>query len=240
MRPAFAVVVAAPFLIAAAAPGDTPAELLRLGWRKVVWQGIPPPTFSATPGGVRVQGQAQAAFVFRPLAAPQPGPSSGPATCLAWRWRVDAGPPPTDLTRRGGDDRAITLTVGFSGFGPDAGMAARAQLAIAQAVAGDHRLPRSMLSYVWGGTGREGAGGPRGFFVNPWSSALSRVRILRPADAPRGQWVEERVDLTADWRTAFGDAAVPALQEVAVGTDVDDTRSAIDARIENIRLVPCG
>jgi hypothetical protein len=229
---ALAVAGAAPLLAAAIAPGDTPAELARLGWRKVLWQGIPPPDFSATPaGGVRVQGQGQAAFLFRPIA--------GTATCLAWRWRVDAGPPPTDLTRRGGDDRAITLTVGFSGLPPGAGVAARAQLAMAQA-AGDHRLPRSMLSYVWGGTGREAAGAPHGFFVNPWSSALSRARILRPADAPRGQWVEEQVDLAADWRAAFGGEAVPPLQEVAVGTDTDDTRSAVDARIENIRLVPCG
>ncbi|MGG5888938.1 DUF3047 domain-containing protein [Falsiroseomonas sp. HC035] len=230
---ALAAAGAAPFLVAAASPGETPAELLRLGWRKVVWQGIPPTTFSATPGGgVRVQGQAQAGFVFRAV--------EGPATCLAWRWRVDAGPPPTDLTRRGGDDRAITLTVGFNGFGPGAGIAARTQLTIAQTVAGDHRLPRSMLSYVWGGTGRESASAPRGFFVNPWSTALSRARILRPADAPRGQWVEERVDLAADWRAAFGGDAVPALQEVAVGTDTDDTRSTVDARVENIRLVPCG
>jgi hypothetical protein len=234
-RPALALAAAcaAPFLAAAIAPGDTPAELARLGWRKVLWDGIAPPAFSATPaGGVRVQGQGKAAFLFRPM--------SGTATCLAWRWRVEAGPPPTDLSRRGGDDRAIALAVGFSGFGPGAGVAARAQLAIAQAVAGDHRLPRSTLSYVWGGTGREAAGAPHGFFASPWSTALARLRILRRADAPRGQWLEERVDLAADWRAAFGAAIVPPLQEVAVASDAEDTGSAVDARIENIRLVPCG
>ncbi|MDO9502539.1 DUF3047 domain-containing protein [Falsiroseomonas sp.] len=230
-RPALALAVAcaAPLLAAAISPGRTPPDLERLGWRKVEWQGIPPVTFSATPtGGVRVQGQGQAGFVYRPI--------QGAAACLAWRWRVDAGPPATDLTRKGGDDRAISLIVGFTDYGPQAGFGARAQMAVAQAVAGDHRLPRSTLSYVWGGTGREGAGQ---FFTSPYGPAISRVRILRPANAPQGRWVEEKVNLGDDWRSAFGGATVPALQEVAISTDVDDTNSRVDARVEDIRLVPC-
>ncbi|MBU8541119.1 DUF3047 domain-containing protein [Falsiroseomonas tokyonensis] len=226
---ALGLACAAPLLAAAIAPGRTAPELERLGWRKVLWQGIPPARFEATPtGGVRLLGSGEAAFLYRTL--------SGPATCLAWRWRVDAGPPATDLTRKGGDDRAVSLTVGFSDYGPNAGIAARAQMAVAQAVAGDHRLPRSTLSYVWGGTGQEGAGR---FFASPYGPAISRVRILRPASTPQGRWVEERVDLGADWRAAFGGANVPPLQEVAISTDVDDTGSRIDAQVEDIRLVPC-
>lgn len=227
---ALAVACATPLLTAAISPGRTSPDLERLGWRKVEWQGIPPASFTATPsGGVRVQGQGQAGFVYRPL--------QGAASCLAWRWRVDAGPPATDLTRKGGDDRAISLTVGFADYGPQAGFGARAQMAVAQAVAGDHRLPRSTLSYVWGGTGREGGGQ---FFTSPYGpAAISRTRIQRPATSPQGRWVEEKVDLGADWRSAFGGATVPALQEVAISTDVDDTNSRIDARVEDIRLVPC-
>ncbi|MGX9964512.1 DUF3047 domain-containing protein [Roseomonas sp. F4] len=234
-RPALALAVAcaAPLLMAAITPGVTPPDLERLGWRKVHWQGIAPAQFQATAsGGVRVLGRGQAAFVHRPL--------SGQATCLAWRWRVDAGPPATDLRRKGGDDRALSLTVGFADYGPNAGLAARAQMAMAQAVTGDHRLPRSALSYVWGGTGQEAAGAPHGFFASPWSTAISRLRIMHPAGAQRGRWVEEKVDLGADWRAAFGGGTVPALLEVAIGTDVDDTNSPIDAQVENIRLLPCG
>lgn len=233
-RPALALAVAcaAPLLAAAIAPGQTPAELERLGWRKVRWQGIAPAQFLATPsGGVRVQGRGESAFIHRPL--------SGAPTCLAWRWRVDAGPPPTDLRRKGGDDRALSLSVGFTDYGPDAGFGTRAQMAMAQAVAGEHRLPRSTLSYVWGGTGREATGTAHGFFPGPWSPGTSRLRILQPAHAPRGQWVEQKVDLGADWRAAYGGAAVPTLQDVAIGTDTDDTNAPIDAQVENIRLIPC-
>lgn len=227
---ALAVLLAAPLLGGAVSPGRTNADVAALGWRKMEWHGIRPVDFSATPaGGVRVRGRGEGGFIFRPL--------SGAATCLAWRWRVDAGPPVTDLTKRGGDDRALAISVGFVEFAPAAGFVTRTQHAVAQASAGDHRLPRSVLSYVWGGTGREVAAGT--FFASPWTGAITRIRVLRPAEAPRGQWMEEKVDLGADWRIAFGGGEVPGLQEVVISTDVEDSGAAVDAQVENIRLVPC-
>ena len=222
-------VLCAPLLMAAVAPGRTAEEVEAQGWRKLTWNGIRPADFSATPsGGIRVRGRGEGAFITRPL--------TGSATCLAWRWRVDAGPPPTDLTRRGGDDRALNIAVGFAEFGPGTGAMTRAQHAIAQASAGGHRLPRSIIGYTWGGTGQEGQGG---FFTSPWTAGIMRMKILHPATAPRGQWREEVVDLAADWRAAFGGATVPAMLELVISTDTDDTGSPVDAQVENIRLVPC-
>jgi hypothetical protein len=229
---ALAVVAIAPLLGGAATPLPAPPDLAAAGWRKVAWNGLRPAQFAVTPsGGIRISGRGEGSFIARPL--------TGAATCLAWRWRVDAGPPPTDLTRRGGDDRAVSIGIGFAGFGPQAGFSTRAQHAVAQAAAGDVRLPRSALVYIWGGTGREGQDGPGGFFASPWSSGISKMRILRPADAPRGQWVEERVDLGADWRAAFGGGEVPPMSELMISTDGDDTGARVEVQVENIRLVPC-
>ena len=230
-RPALALATAAaaPLLGAAISPGSTPDEVERLGWRKMEWHGIRPVTFSSTPaGGVRIQGQGQGAFLTRPL--------TGAPTCLAWRWRVDAAPPATDLTRRGGDDRALAISVGFNAFGPAVGFATRAQHAAAQGTAGSHRLPRSVLSYVWGGTARDAGAG---FFASPWTGAITKIRVLRPADAPRGQWVEERVNLSADWNAAFGAGEVPGLLELVISSDAEDSGARVDAQVENLRLVPC-
>jgi hypothetical protein len=227
--PAIALLIVAPLLGGAASLGTTPPDLEAAGWRKVNWDGIRPAEFSATPeGGIRIRGQGQGSFVSRPL--------QGTPGCIAWRWRVDAGPAPTDLTRRGGDDRAVAITIGFSGFSPSAGFALRAQHAVAQASAGEVRLPRSALSYVWGGTGREGQGG---FFSSPWTNGITKIRVLRPADAPRGAWMEERVDLTADWRAAFGGTEVPALMELSISTDAEDTGARVDVQIRDLRQVPC-
>ncbi len=231
LAPTLALAVVAPLLGAAVSPGRTPADVEALGWRKLQWDGIRPAEFGGTPsGGIRIQAQGTGSFIARPL--------QGEATCLSWRWRVDAGPPPTDLTRRGGDDRAVSISVGFAGFGPQAGFLLRAQHSAAQASAGDRRLPRSVLSYVWGGTGREAANG-NGFFASPWTSGLTKIRVMRPADAPRGRWVEERVDLGADWRAAFGGAEVPPLLDVVISTDAEDTGSRVEAQVEGIRLAPC-
>jgi len=230
--PVLAALLAAPLLGGAASPGQTPPELETQGWRKVVWTGIRPAEFAATAtGGIRIRAQGQGSFVARPI--------TGPPGCLAWRWRVDGGPPATDLTRRGGDDRAIAISIGFAGFGPGTGFVQRSQHALAQASAGEVRVPRSALGYIWGGTGREGAGAPGGFFASPWTGGLTRLRVMRPADAPLGRWMEERVDLAADWRAAFGGGEVPALMEVVISTDAEDTGARVDAQVENLRLVPC-
>ena len=110
----------------------------------------------------------------------------------------------------------------------------RAQHAVAQATAGQHRLPRSVLMYVWGGTGEEAAP-----FASPYLAGLGQVRVLRPAGSPRGHWATERADLVADWRAAFG-GPPPPLLELAISTDADDTGAAVDARVEALRFGPCG
>lgn len=216
-------------------PSPSGASPAPAAWRHAEWPGVAPAWFSALPDGgdgVAVRGEAQASFVWRP--------SLGAPGCLSWRWRVDEGPPATDLTRRGGDDRALSVAVGFDGWPAGASAWQRARHGIAQARAGDSRLlPRSVLMYVWGGTGREPP-----LFISPYLGGFTAVRVLRPADAPRGRWFSERVDLAADWRAAFGDAvgggAPPRVQEIALGTDVDDTASRVDAAVEAPVPGPCG
>lgn len=198
------------------------AALQAAGWQHAEWHGIHPAAWRALPGGgVAVEGQAQGSFVWRRV--------QGQAGCLAWRWRVDQGPPPMDLTRRGGD-RALTVSVGFSGWPPGVTLWQRTQHAVAQQAAGSHPLPRSILIYTWGGTGREPAA-----FTSPYAAGLGKVRILRTAEAPRGRWLEERVDLAADWRASFG-ADPPPLQEIAIGTDSDDSQSRVAAAVEAVRI----
>lgn len=195
------------------------------GWTHGEYDGIRPARFRALPDGVALEGEGAGSFLWRRV--------DGSAQCLTWRWRVDLGPPPTDLTRRGGDDRAVSVAVGFAGFPPRASFWQRTQHGIAQGQAGSHRLPRSVLIYAWGGTGQEPP-----HFYSPWMAGLGRVRVLRPATAPTGRWFEERVDLAAHWRESFG-GDPPPLQEVAIGTDTDDTRARFSAQVERLRFGAC-
>ncbi|HEY4253516.1 MAG TPA: DUF3047 domain-containing protein [Roseomonas sp.] len=221
-----AVLLLAPLLGAAAEPGVTPPDLAAAGWSVGAWRGMPQALFAALPGGgIRVRGQAAGGFVRRAL--------SGPGQCLSWRWRVDAGPPATALNRRGGDDRALAISVGFAGWPTFSSLWQRTQQNFAQAAAGDYVLPRSMLIYTWGGTGQE----PRPF-PSPYLAGLGQVRVLQPAAAPRGVWMEQRVDLAGDWRATFGGDPPPML-ELSISADTDDTASALDAMVERIRFGPC-
>ena len=220
-------VLLAPLLGAPAERLPTPDPLRAAGWHKGGWPGIKPANFEALQdGGLHIMGMGQGSFVWRSV--------SKADACLYWRWRVDQGPPPTPLDRKGGDDRAIAITVGFDGWPPDVGFFQKAQFAMAQAIAGDHRLPRSMVAYVWGGTGKE----PRPF-SNPYVPGLGKVHVLRAADAPQRRWFEEKIDLSRDWRAAFRGAGVPPVLEIMISADVEDTKARLDARVESIRFAAC-
>ncbi|WP_376088461.1 DUF3047 domain-containing protein [Roseomonas sp. CCTCC AB2023176] len=210
---------------AARAEVSTDPALSAAGWTHAPYEGLRPARFRGVPDGIAIEGTGEGSFVWRRV--------SGAAACLSWRWRVEAGPPPTDLTRKGGDDRAVAISVGFGGWPPRATAWNRMQHAVAQARAGSHSLPRSVLIYVWGGTGRE----PNHFY-SPWIGALGRVHVRRAATTPTGRWFEERVDLAQDWRESFG-ADPPPVQEIAVGTDAEDTGARVSAVVERIRLHAC-
>jgi len=195
-------------------------------WQEGAWAGIPRARIEPTAdGGLLVLAQGQGSFVWRW--------ERRPAECLSWRWRVDEGPPPTRLDRRGGDDRALSITIGFAGWPAGVTGWQRAQHAVAQANAGGRHLPRSAIVLVWGGTGEERPG-----FESPYMAGLGRVWVLRDAAAPRGVWFEERVDLAALWRAGFG-GEPPPIEKVAIGTDSDDTGARVVARIEGLRFGPC-
>lgn len=210
-------------MLAAALPASAatrPEDLAGSGWTHGEYQGVRPARFTAQPeGALRIEADQTGSFVWRRV--------SGVVQCLSWRWRAEFGPP-----ARGGDDQAISLAVGFADFPPRAGAWQRAQHAIAQGAAGGHTLPRAVLIYIWGGTGTQTR------LYSPWLSGLGHVQPLRHARSQAGEWFEERVDLDTGWRTAFG-GDPPMLQEIAIGCDVSDTRSRLDARIERIRLSPC-
>jgi hypothetical protein len=226
MRPLVALTLAGLSLGLAARTVGAAPEPASGAWQAGTWAGIPAARLEASgDGSIIVSARGQGSFLWRW--------ERRASECMTWRWRVDEGPPPTRLDRRGGDDRALAITVGFAGWPPQSSAWQRTQHRVAQANAGGRHLPRAALVFVWGGTGEE----PRGF-ESPYMAGLGRVFVLRPAQAPRGVWQEERVNLGALWRETFG-GTPPPVEKLAIGVDTDDTGARLEARIENIRFVPC-
>jgi len=147
-------------------------------------------------------------------------PGSRRSKKATWNWKVDQGVVPTDLTRKGGDDRSLALYFVF------VDPVTAAELTPRQA----RRLLRNPntrgLVYVWGGSHAVGA-----ILPSPYHVGL-RTKILR-VDAVGA--FQESVNLVHDYKAAFGEDP-GLLVGLAISADSDDTGGRIRASVRNIEL----
>ena len=149
-----------------------------------------------------VSTDASAGLLWRMVRAPL-----RQARLASWRWMVTEGVSPTDLTKRGADDRALAVHFVF-GTTADATKGPLALLGSASVTA---------LVYVFGGDK------PRGSVLpSPHMGARGKFLVLRPADAQKGIRFDESVDLVGDYERSFG-TLPPLLLAVAVSSNSDDT-----------------
>jgi hypothetical protein len=197
-------------------------DLSAQGWRALTFRSLAPVTFSAS-GALQlgVQAEKAASVIWRELDA-----ESWARRQARWRWKVDSGPPATNLARKGGDDRALALYFVF----------ARDEAA-ARAAKGATSLSSAMwwssgaaLVYVWGGTG-----GRDSLVPSPHMGASGKLILRQPGAIADGRWRTETAELEADFRRAFGREPGP-LVGVAVSSDSDDTGSLTIAAIEGLAL----
>ncbi len=140
----------------------------------------------------------------------------------SWNWTVDQSVPATDLSRKGGDDRNISL---YFVFVP-ASIAPSLEGANIRSLLGNDDV--RIIQYAWGGNHARGQVIP-----SPYGPQGQGVTIaLRQAGT--GSF-SESVDLAADYARAFG-GEKGALIGLAVSGDSDDTDSMIRAAIGNLTL----
>jgi len=126
-----------------------------------------------------------------------------------WRWRKQEGVGPTDLTKKGGDDRVLAL---YFAFANPADVTPGTDLS---------ELLRSghgqVLIYVWGGAAKPGTVLPL-----PYFDGRGRTIVKRAANAKPGVWFDEEAGLRTDFARAFG-RPPGHLVAVGVSSDADDT-----------------
>ncbi len=147
---------------------------------------------------------------------------------LGWRWRIDRVVKQSDITTKHGDDFAARLYVFFDYPIERLSLVERVKLNLAQWWYGD-QVPAAALCYVW--ANREQPG------FTAWNAYTGRVRmiVLRNAESEVGNWVDEKRDLAADFRAAFGDVT-PVVTGIAIAADTDQTDEAVIAWFGDIRL----
>jgi hypothetical protein len=212
-------VVAAPFALArtaAAEPLDFGPNLLRSGWVVVGFPSIPPASFKAIDRRTLVVStDASAGLLWRTV-----DDALRHCRLASWRWMVTEGVSPTDLTKRGGDDRALGVYFVF-GTTADATKNPLALLGSPSVTA---------LVYVFGGDKPRGS-----VLLSPHMGARGKFLVLRPADAQKRKWFDESVDLTKDYAHAFG-TLLPLLLAVAVSSDSDDTGRRNRAMLSDLAI----
>ena len=192
-------------------------DLAQSGWSTQSYPGISAAAFSVDRDGVlHVSADGAAGLLWRPIAGPGRN-----ARAARWSWRVEQGVVPTDLSKRGADDRALGLYFIFG--------------ANSDAATGPMRLlgSRSVtaLVYVFGGNEPPGS-----LVVSPHMKERGKFIVLRPADAPVRTWFDESVDLRRDYARAFS-RPLPLLLGVAVVSDSDDTGGRNRASLRDLVLV---
>ncbi|KMK66239.1 DUF3047 domain-containing protein [Puniceibacterium sp. IMCC21224] len=144
-----------------------------------------------------------------------------PAKSARWSWSVTEGVPPTDLRKKGGDDRNLAL---YFVFLPADQAQAFKGASVRKLMGAD---AARVLVYVWGGAAQRGA-----VLDSPYLGARGKTVVLRTAGTGHSA---ESVDLARDYGRAFG--GVPgALVGLAVSGDSDDTDSTIRASVSGLQV----
>ena len=191
-------------------------DLAGSGWSVVTFPGVAPAGFKASGvSAIEVTADAAAGLLWRAVKEQQSA-----VIQAQWSWQVEEGVPPTDLTQRGKDDRALAV---YFIFGANADRTKGAMALLSS------RSVKTLV-YVFGGDR------PRGSILpSPHMGERGKFIILRPTDAPRRQWLNESVDLVSDHVHAFGQKP-SLLLAVAISSDSDDTRGRNRARLRDLRL----
>lgn len=150
---------------------------------------------------------------------------------LRWSWRMTQPNAATDLRLKRGDDTAAKVCLSFDLPLSTLAFGERQMLNMARSLSGQD-LPAATLCWAWGGRETVGA-----LIENPFSRRLRTV-VLRNADDPLGQWLDEDRDIEADFRRAFGDESdsVPPVVAVGVGADGDNTGGRSLAHVADLRF----
>jgi hypothetical protein len=138
---------------------------------------------------------------------------------IEWRWRIESIVDGGDVTTEGRDDAAARLYVTFDY--DDLGLLDQLKLTLLRGL-GYTNLPTRALNYVWANQTPRDEVHP-----SPYTDQIMMMPV-RSGSTRVGQWVQERRDVRADYREAFGEKP-PPVAGVALMTDTDHTADSTQA-----------
>lgn len=202
------------------------AAVLGLGrdhWKENTFSDIPATEYLVKADGtILIIANQSSSILHRRLS-----PKEREGTALAWEWRVQDPVPPTDLTQKGEDDRAVAVHIWFKD--KKGGLFAGIKRSLAKL--SGRSLRGKAISYTWGGTQEPGT-----VLENPFMKGDGVIIVLRGEEAPTGKWIRERVDFMADFEAAFGYRPDPP-KGIAISGDSDNTGVMSRASVRDIHFM---
>lgn len=186
-------------------------------WKILDFLWTPATEYKMNGNSVDITAKNSSSVIYSPLPK-----DNWDSTRASWSWATLQSVPPTDLSKKGGDDRNIALYFVYLDQKTALHMGQTADIK-QLLTAKETRI----LIYIFGGNSPVGT-----ILDNPYMDGRGKIIIKRPA-APGA--FDEAVDLTADFRQAFG-TQPQALVGVALASDSDDTDGLVLARVENLML----
>jgi hypothetical protein len=152
-----------------------------------------------------------------------------PLPFISWRWKISNTLDKADLKTKSGDDFPARVYVLFDYDVGKLPLLQRIKIFLARKLYG-REVPAAALCYVWDGKAAVD--------TSAWSPYTDRVRVIvvESGAANIKRWREERRDLVADFRAAFGEEP-PAVTGVAVASDTDNTGESVTAWFGDIKLL---
>jgi len=204
------------FLVAVASQSGSARPILFTDkWKTLDFWNIPASKYKMKGRSVDIVANKSSSVVYKSLKE-----SDWKSTSASWKWSTSKSVPPSDLSKKGKDDRNIALYFIFLDEKTARRIGRTASIT---------KLLRTknarILTYVFGGNK------PRNTFQkNPYLGARGKIIIKRGA-APGS--FSEKVDLAADYRRAFR-TAPGALVGVALAADSDNSKSVVRANVRGL------
>ncbi len=148
---------------------------------------------------------------------------------LCWQWRIDAPVASADMTRKSGDDYAARVYLTFAVSPDQLSFGTRTKLRLARSIYGG-QVPDAALNYIWDNRH------PIGTVQDNAYTDRARMLVLRSGTGQAGIWVQERRNILADFRRAFGEIG-GELRGLAIASDTDNTGEEAHAGFADFRFV---
>ena len=149
---------------------------------------------------------------------------------LSWEWKIEKPAVKSDVTRRGRDDRALSIYVGFPFDAKTASLAERAARPFIKRKKGPN-APGRMLAYIWAGHGHRGD-----LYSSPFFGKINKMIVKRNSGDATGVWLKEQVDIFSDHKKAFGTVPTKVTQ-ILISADTDNTKTSNTGFVRKIKFV---